>query len=139
MKILNLLVVISLISFLSITLITASPFISYTNFFENNSHILLKFPSIYAQDDGGGEDNGDGGGDGGGVEDNDVGNEGINENTNDFSPLSFDSPTNPDDEVNQTDQQQQQQLEQQIVGIDVDQHADQTSQQQAFGADVEQK
>ena len=67
-----------------------------------------------------------------------VGNEGINENTNDFSPLSFDSPTNPDDEVNQTDQQQQQ-LEQQIVGIDVDQHADQTSQQQAFGADVEQK
>lgn len=69
-------VVISLISFLSITLITASPFISYTNFFENNSHILLKFPSIYAQDDGGGvEDNGDGGGDGGGVEDNDIGNE----------------------------------------------------------------
>jgi hypothetical protein len=48
-------------------LITASPFISYTNFFENNSHILLKFPSIYAQDDGGG--------DGGGVEDNDIGNE----------------------------------------------------------------
>ena len=117
-------VVISLISFLSITLITASPFISYTNFFENNSHILLKFPSIYAQDDGGG------------VEDNDVGNEGINENTNDFSPLSFDSPINPDDEVNQTEQQQQ--LEQQIVGIDVNQHADQTSQQQAFGADVEQ-
>jgi hypothetical protein len=79
-------------------LITASPFISYTNFFENNSHILLKFPSIYAQDDGGGvEDNGDRGG----VEDNDVGNEGINENTNDFSPLSFDSPTNPDDELSQ--------------------------------------
>jgi hypothetical protein len=134
----NLLVIISLISF-SVTLITASPFISYTNFFENNSNIFLKFPSIYAQDDGGGvEDNGDGGGDGGGVEDNDVGNEGINENTNDFSPLSFDSPTNPDDEVNQTEQQQQQ-LEQQIVDIDVDQHADQTSQQQAFGADVEQK
>ena len=126
MKFPNLLVIISLISF-SVTLITASPFISYTNFFENNSNIFLKFPSIYAQDDGGG------------VEDNDVGNEGINENTNDFSPLSFDSPTNPDDEVNQTEQQQQQQLEQQIVDIDVDQHADQTSQQQAFGADVEQK
>jgi hypothetical protein len=127
LKILNLLVIISLISFLSITLIiAASHFISYTNFFENNSHILLKFPSIYAQDDGGG------------VEDNDVGNEGINKNTNDFSPLSFDSPTNPDNEVNQTEQPQQQ-LEQHIVGIDVDQHADQTSQQQAFGADVEQK
>ena len=29
------------------------------------------------------------------VEDNDVGNEGINENTNDFSPSSLGSSTNP--------------------------------------------
>ncbi|HSE99318.1 MAG TPA: hypothetical protein VLA48_00345, partial [Nitrososphaeraceae archaeon] len=49
----DLLVILGLISFLSIILITGSPFKSYTNFFENNHHIPLKITSIYAQDNGG--------------------------------------------------------------------------------------
>jgi hypothetical protein len=53
LKIPNLLVILSLISFLSIILITGSPFKSYTNFFENDNHILLKTPPIYAQDNNG--------------------------------------------------------------------------------------
>ena len=49
MKILNLLVILSLISFLNIILVTGSPLKSYTNFYENNNHILLKITPIYAQ------------------------------------------------------------------------------------------
>ena len=162
MKIPNLLVILSLISFLSIILVTGSPLKSYTNFYENNNHILLKITPIYAQDDSGDfedgdifpdfkteddggkeddnifpdfktEDDGgkekdgggnggkekdgggnggeekDGGGNGGegkdgggdGGEGKDGGNEErINENTNDFSPLSSGSPTNTDNKVN---------------------------------------
>ena len=132
MKILNLFLLISLISFLSIFLVTGSTLKSYTNFYENNNHILLKLLTIYAQDNSGDfeeggifpdlktEDNGgkedgdifpyfktedkggkekDGGGDGG--KEKDGGNEErINENTNDFSPLSSGSLTNTDDKVN---------------------------------------
>jgi hypothetical protein len=50
LKLLNLFIIISLISFLSIILITGSPFKSYTNFSENDNHIPLKTPPIYAQD-----------------------------------------------------------------------------------------
>ena len=161
LKIPNLLVILSLISFLSISLVTGSPFKSYTNLFEDNNHILLKITPIYAQDNGGDfeggnifpgfeeEDNGgekdgdifpdfkteddgggkgkdggkakdggeekDGGSDGGkakdvgsdggkakdGGEEKDGGNEErINENTNDFSPLSSGSPINTDDKIN---------------------------------------
>ena len=53
MKIPNLLVILSLISFLSIILVTGSPLKSYTNFYENNNHILLKITPIYAQDNSG--------------------------------------------------------------------------------------
>ena len=52
MKRSNLLVIISLISFLSIILITGSPFKSSTNSFDNNNSILLEIPSIQAQGDG---------------------------------------------------------------------------------------
>ncbi len=105
-------------------MITGSPFKSYTNYFENNNHILIKIPPAYTQDDdtggifedggdfedngdgdsdGEGEVEGDGEGDADGVENNDVGNEGINENTNESSPLSFGSLTNPIDEANSDD------------------------------------
>ena len=59
----NLLVLISLISFLSIILITGSPFKSSTNSFDNNNPIFLEIPPIQAQGDGddfeddGGRDN----------------------------------------------------------------------------------
>lgn len=116
MKIPNLLVIISLISFSQYNFDHWFSFYKLYKFFLKIT--TIKFPSIYVQENGRGdifEDDDDGGGDGGGVEDNDVGNEEINENTNDFSPSSFGSPTNPNDEVNQTEQQQ------------------------AFGANVEQK
>jgi len=51
LKSLNLLVLISLISFLSIILISGSPFKSYINSFDHNNPILLEIPSIQAQDD----------------------------------------------------------------------------------------
>ena len=55
----NLLVIISLISFLSIFLVTGSTLKSYTNFYENNNHILLKLFTIYAQDNSGDFEDGD--------------------------------------------------------------------------------
>ena len=55
----NLLVILSLISFLSIILITDSPLKSYTNFYENNNHILLKITPIYAQSNSGDFEDGD--------------------------------------------------------------------------------
>jgi hypothetical protein len=62
----NLLVIISLISFLSINLITGSPFKSSTNSFDNNNPIFLEIPPIQAQGDGNdfgfeGEDDNDNG------------------------------------------------------------------------------
>ena len=50
MKIPNLFLLLSLISFLSIILVTGSTLKSYTNFYENNNLILLKLPTIYAQE-----------------------------------------------------------------------------------------
>ena len=53
-----------------------------------------------------------------------VGNEGINENTNDFSPLSSGSSTNTDDKSNPDDEADQsidQQAEQQTIGNEVNQ------------------
>ena len=59
----------SLVLYLSFVLVTWSLLqISLTDFFENNDHILIKIPSIYASDNGGngnGEEARDGGGDGG--------------------------------------------------------------------------
>ena len=49
----HLLVIIGLISFLSIILITGSPFKSSTNSFDHNNNLnLLEIPPIQAQDDG---------------------------------------------------------------------------------------
>ena len=53
MKVPNLFLLLSLISFLSIILVTGSTLKSYTNFYENNNHILLKLLTIYAQDNSG--------------------------------------------------------------------------------------
>ena len=58
----NLLVIISLISFLSIILITGSPFKSSTNYFDNTNSIPLEILPLQAQDDGN-DLEGDGGGD----------------------------------------------------------------------------
>ena len=67
MKIPNLLVIISLITFISIILTTASPFKTSTNSFEINEFFypMNKVQLAIAQDDGGGDDGGgdDGGGD----------------------------------------------------------------------------
>jgi hypothetical protein len=53
----------SLVLYLSFILVTWSLLqISLTDFFENNDHIILKIPSVYASDNGG---NGNGGGDDG--------------------------------------------------------------------------
>ena len=122
MKILNLFLLLSLISFLSIILVTGSTLKSYKNFYENNNLILLKLPTIYAQvnnddlEDGGifpdlKTDDKDGKEDGGifpdlktednGGKEKDGGGDGrTNENTNNFSPLSSGSPKNTDDKVN---------------------------------------
>ena len=53
MKLPNLFLLLSLISFLSIILITGSTLKSYTNFYENNNHILLKLPTIFPQENSG--------------------------------------------------------------------------------------
>jgi hypothetical protein len=55
----NLLVILSLISFLSIIILIGYPLKSYTNFYENNNHILLKLTPIYAQDNSGNFEDGD--------------------------------------------------------------------------------
>ena len=140
-------VILSLISFLSMILVTGSPFKSYTNLFENNNHILLKIPPIYAQDNGGDFEGGDifpdFEEDNGGVEKDGGSKERINENTNDFSPLSSGLPTNtddkanPDDEVGQpVDQQSEQEAED---AVQVDQQTVQDTGQVAFEAEVDQQ
>ena len=118
----NLLVILSLISFLSIIIVTGSLLKSYTHFYENNNHIPLKLTPINAQDNSGDfEDSNifpdfkteDSGG-----KEKDEENEGrINENTNNFSPLSSGSPTNTDNKVNPYDEVRQpvgQQSEQEV-------------------------
>jgi hypothetical protein len=152
LKIPNLFLLLSLISFLSIILLTGSTLKSYTNFYENNNYILLKLPTIYAQDNSGDFEDGDifpdfktedkggkekdGSGDGG--KEKDEGNERrINENTNDFSPLSSGSPTNTDDKVNPDNEVGQplgQQSEQEDEdSVQVDQQSGQQVYQQTNG------
>jgi hypothetical protein len=182
-------VILSLTSFLSIILVIGSPLKSYTNFYENNNHIFLKITPIYAQGnsgdfedgdifpdfkaeyDGGEEKDGDifpdfkseydGGEEKDGVKEKGGGEERINENTNDFSPLSSGSPINTDDKINpygspintddkvgqpvgqqseqevedpvQVDQQSGQQVDQQTVGNEVNQ-----TEQQTVGNEVNQ-
>ena len=141
-------VILSLISFLSMILVTGSPFKSYTNLFENNNHILLKIPPIYAQDNGGGFEGGDifpgfEEEDNGGVEKDGGSKERINENTNDFSPLSSGLPTNTDDKANPDDEVGQpvgQQSEQEAEdAVQVDQQTLQDTGQVAFEAEVDQQ
>jgi hypothetical protein len=52
-------VILSLISFLSVIVVTGSSLKGYTNFYENNNHIFLKFTPIYAQDNSGDFEDGD--------------------------------------------------------------------------------
>jgi hypothetical protein len=62
----------SLVLYLGFILVTWSLLqIPLQTFFENNDNILMKIPSIYAQDDGGGNGNG---GDGNGEVSDDKGN-----------------------------------------------------------------
>ena len=173
MKIPDLLVILGLINVLSIILITGSLFQNYTIFFENNHHILLNVTPIYAQDNRGiledddifpdfkAEDgDGDGGkekdGDSDGGKEKDGGNEErINENTNDFSPLSSGSPINTDDQVNpygspintddkvnpddEVDRQVGQQSEQEAEdSVQVDQQIGEQVDQQTVGNEVNQ-
>ena len=53
MKVPDLLVLLGLINVFSLILITGSYFQNYAIFFENNYHILLEIPLIYAQDNDG--------------------------------------------------------------------------------------
>ncbi len=83
--------------------------ISSTDFFGNNDHILMKIPSIYAQDNGG-NDNGGGDGNGGGDDGNDGdgdSNEGDvsddNADSNDVEALSLEEDTEEEEEVGQED------------------------------------
>ena len=99
----NLLVIISLISFLSINLITGSPFKSSTNSFDNNNPIFLEIPPIQAQGDGNdfgfeGED------------DNDNGKE-IEEDTGQFSFETEDTEDQETDEVEDTEDQETDEVE----------------------------
>ncbi|HET8792462.1 MAG TPA: hypothetical protein VFM31_01615, partial [Nitrososphaeraceae archaeon] len=98
----SLLVIISLISFLSIVLITGTPFKSYTNSFDHKNSILLEIPSIQAQDDGKEFGNDDGGNDGG---DNDFAgfeeeNDGNDDGGNDGGDNDFAGFEEENDDVN---------------------------------------
>ena len=109
----NLLVLISLISFLSIILITGSPFKSSTNSFDNNNPIFLEIPPIQAQGDG--EDfEDDGGRDNfAGFEredDNDNGEEN-EKDTGQFSFVSEDTEDQETDEVEDTEDQETDEVE----------------------------
>ena len=96
----NLLVIISLISFLSIILITGSPFKSSTNSFDNTNPILLEILPIQAQDDG--DDlEGDGGVDDfAGFEEEDDNDNG-EENEEDTGQFSFESEDTEDQETDE--------------------------------------
>ena len=125
----NLLAIISLISFLSIILITCSPFKSSTNSFDNNKPIFLEIPPIQAQDDGDNFED-DGGRDnfaGFEVEDDNGNGEEKEEDTGQFNFVSEDTDQQAvDDEV---DQETEQQGQQQAVDTD-----DITDQIQLHGA-----
>ena len=161
----NLLVIISLISFLSIILITGSPVKSSTNSFDNDNPILLEIPPIRAQ--GGGddfEDNG-GGDDFAGFEEEDDNDNG-EENEEDTGQFSFESEETEDqetedqetedqetDEVEDTEDQEteggnddakqetgqfsfeSEETDQQTVDDEVDQETEQQGQQQAVDTD----
>ena len=193
LKITNLLVILSIIGFLSIMLITDSHFKSYTNFFENNNYILLIITPIYAQnndddfeygnifpnfeddddylsdfgygiifpnfegEDSSGDidrdrkddDDGSSGGSSRIDDDDDGTGEGgneelINENTNDFSPLSSNSPTindktNPDEGIGQLEGKQIDESLNQTVGNEINQTVEQQQQQQDIGQQLEQQ
>ncbi|HET9806150.1 MAG TPA: hypothetical protein VFP49_04505 [Nitrososphaeraceae archaeon] len=99
-------VIICLISFVSIVLITGSPFKSYTNSLDHNNPIHLKIPSIHAQDDGEDFENDDGGNDGnddfaGFEEEDDVNNQ--KENEDDTNQFSFESEEPEDNDAEETE------------------------------------
>ena len=108
MKRSNLLVIISLISFICIILITGSPFKSSTNSFDNNNPIFLEVPPIQAQGDGDDLEDDGGRDDFAGFEgedDNDNGEEN-EEDTGQFSFEAEDTEDQQTDEVEDTENQQ---------------------------------
>ena len=109
----NLLVIISLISFLSIILITGSPFKSSTNSFDNNNSIFLEIPPIQAQNDGDDFENDGGRNNLAGLEgenDNDNGEEN-EEDTGQFNFVSEDTEDQETDEVEDTEDQETDEVE----------------------------
>jgi hypothetical protein len=145
LKLLNLLTIISLISFLSIILITGSPFKSYTNFFENGNHIPLKAPPIYAQDNDGSLENESS------FEEEINNEEGIEEDNGQFALETEESEEAETEDAEERDQQVSQQ-EQQDAGTDdireqiqeqaeqiQEQEEEQQAEQQTFSEDIEQK
>ena len=128
----NLLVIISLISFLSIILITGSPFKSSTNSFDNNNPILLEIPPIQAQGDGDDfaafEE-----------EDNDNGEENEVEDTEDQETDEVEDTEDQETEGGNDDAKQDtgqfsfesEKTDQQTVDDEVDQETEQQGQQQA--------
>ena len=109
----NLLVIISLISFICIILITGSPFKSSTNSFDNNNPIFLEVPPIQAQGDGDDLEDDGGRDDFAGFEgedDNDNGEEN-EEDTGQFSFEAEDTEDQQTDEVEDTEDQQTDEVE----------------------------
>ena len=101
----NLLVIISLISFICIILITGSPFKSSTNSFDNNNPIFLEVPPIQAQGDGDDLEDDGGRDDFAGFEGEDDNDNG-EENEQDTGQFSFESEDTKDqqtDEVEETE------------------------------------
>ena len=128
MKSLNLLIILTLISFLSIILVTGSPVKNDTNFFDYNNPILLEIPSIQAQDNGDGFEDDGGNDDFAGFEEDDNDGDGGNddfaafeeednldnekENEEDTNQFSFESETEDEDqESEQEDIEEDQQTE----------------------------
>jgi hypothetical protein len=94
--------------YLSIILTTGSllQILSTTDFFENNDHILMKIPLVYAQDGNGGNGNGEGASDGNGGNGNGEGasdGNGDNENTDEVLTLRQEEEDDDDDENNYDD------------------------------------
>ena len=109
----NLLVIISLISFICIILITGSPFKSSTNSFDNNNPIFLEVPPIQAQVDGDDFEDDGGRDDFAGFEgedDNDNGEEN-EEDTGQFSFEAEDTENQQTDEAEDTEDQQTDEVE----------------------------
>jgi hypothetical protein len=130
----NLLVIITLISFLSIILVTGSPFKSSTNSFDYNNPILLDIPSIQAQDDGDGFEGDDGGDDdfAGFEEENNADNEEVIEDT---PQIMFESEGETEDQENEEVEEETEDQENE----EVEEETDEESEQETIDIDGDQQ